>query len=233
MQDERNYVANIERAISKARLGAYRYPSDTSDLDAIARYLWNAALSETLYPSLQALEVTLRNSLHETISDQFTDTMWFAHRPPILHSMELDKVDAAKRELRSERKPLEPGRLVAELNFGFWTSLLDVRYERVLWPGLLKQAFPTMPRHIRTRHMLSKRLNSVRKLRNRVFHHESIYNASSPGLQTRHDQILEMIGWISPEMRDTVSLIERFPDVYAQGIAFYRHMLERHLGEHP
>jgi hypothetical protein len=53
-------------------------------------------------------------------------------------------VQAAIARLRRKGKPSVPGRVVAELTFGFWTNLLDVRYERrqILWPPLLEAAFP-------------------------------------------------------------------------------------------
>lgn len=232
-QDELNYVTNIERTVSAARLSVYRRPTDVGDLDAIARYLWNVALSEALYPALQTLEITLRNSLCDAITSHFIDPLWFDRQPPVLHQSELDKVAAAKRELLREKKPLEAGRIVAELNFGFWTSLLDRRYERILWPRFLKQVFPAMPRRIRTRHALSQRLNTVRKLRNRVFHHESIITSSIPDLHARHKQILEVIAWISPAMGDTIALMDRFPATHASGILPYRSMIELYLGKRP
>src|SRR5690348_14935852 len=110
MQDQRAYVAGLRQAISDVRLDAYRRPGDADDLDAVARYLWNIALSEALYPTLQALEITLRNSLHLAISKHFRNAMWFDRQPSLLHQLELDKVAAAKRELQQEHKPLEAGR---------------------------------------------------------------------------------------------------------------------------
>jgi hypothetical protein len=44
-----------------------------------------------------------------------------------LHEQEARKVDAARTALRNAGKPLETRRLVAELTFGFWTALFDVR----------------------------------------------------------------------------------------------------------
>lgn len=233
MQDQRAYVVGLRQAISDVRLDAYRRPGDADDLDAVARYLWNIALSEALYPTLQALEITLRNSLHLAISKHFRDVMWFDRQPSLLHQLELDKVAAAKRELQQEHKPLEAGRIVAELSFGFWTSLFDRRYERVLWPVLLKPAFPTMPRRIRTRHELSRRLNQVRRLRNRVFHHESILNWKNPDLQTQHAQIIEVISWMNQTMAVTIGFLDHFTAIYGGGPSAFRTKVEHYLGAQP
>ncbi len=232
MQDNR-YLTDLRRGISDARLNAYRRPDDVGSLDVIARYLWNIALSEALYPTLQALEVTLRNDLHTAISARFDDALWFDRKPPILDVIEVDKVAVAKRELYLEHKPLEAGRLVAALSFGFWTSLFDRRYERIFWPSLLRPAFPSMPRRIRTRQELSRRLNQIRRLRNRVFHHESILNWRNPDLLLQHTRILEIITWMNPAMGETIALMDRFTVIYADGVPYFRTKVEQYFKDHP
>lgn len=73
-----------------------------------------------------------------------------------------------------------------------------------------------MPRRLRTRANLAQRFNEVRKLRNRIFHHEPIWYWP---LKQKHERILEAIHWIEPAMVDLISTVDRFPDVYADGIA--------------
>ena len=124
-------------------------------------------------------------------------------------------------------KPIASGRVVAELQFGFWTSLLDVRYERKLWQRILKSAFPYMPGRIRTRHFLSGRFQNLRRLRNRVFHHEPLWNW--PNLMQRHNEAREALGWMCPEFRDLTDAIDRFPTVYNQGIPHYKQHLQAFL----
>lgn len=78
--------------------------------------------------------------------------------------------------LTRQHKALNPGRIIAELNFRFWTSMLDKRYEQVLRPQLIKTAFPYMQRKIRTRKVLSQQFHKIRQLRNRIFHHKPIWH---------------------------------------------------------
>ena len=105
---------------------------------------------------------------------------WFDDVEIIHHRHEVDALEKARTKLRRERKRPDVGRIIAELNFGFWTSLLDRRYEQVLWPAMIKQVFPHMPRRQRTRVNLVERFNEVRQLRHRIFHHESIWYWSLP-----------------------------------------------------
>ncbi len=149
------------------------------------------ALSESLYPVLQALEVTLRNSIHGAACHHFGRDDWYNDHHIIRHPNDVGALDKAKGILTRQHKALDSGRIIAELNFGFWTSLLDRRYEQVLWPQLIKAAFPHMPKRIRTRRVLSQRFHKVRQLRNRIFHHEPIWYWQD--LPQQHEQILECV----------------------------------------
>ncbi len=210
--------------------------------DVLARYLWNAALCEALYPSLQALEVALRNTVFSAGSAvyPFTGTpqpgqvpCWL-DAPGVLHADDARMVDSAKARLAAANKALEPGRLVAELTFGFWTALFDVRYEnsRILWPRLFSQKiFADGPRSKRSRKALSPLLNRVRHLRNRVFHHEPIWHWRD--LADQHSLAMDMIGWMSPELRRTIEAFDRFNAVRAAGLEPFREIVSRLAGPLP
>jgi hypothetical protein len=109
--------------------------------------------------------------------------------------------------------------VAAELSFGFWTSLFDVRYERsrTLWPRLLGHALLDRgsPRTVRTRTRLSPMLNRVRHLRNRVAHHEPVWHWRD--LHEQHALALDLLGWFSPSLREAVGAADRFSTVHRDG----------------
>lgn len=212
-----SFIQQLTQALSTERLGAYRshLPQQASELQLFARYAWNMALSESLYPSLQALEIALRNTIHHAASQHFNRSDWFNEPSALQHDHERDAIQKAKNTLSHQQKSQDASRIVAELSFGFWTSLLDRRYEQTLWPRLLQPAFPHMPRRLRTRAELSKRFHTVRQLRNRVFHHEPIWHWQD--LRQQHQQILEALGWIEPAIHDLVQTLDRFPSVHNSG----------------
>lgn len=168
------YVHAIRLALSNERLDAYGI--GRSDDEKIANYLWNLALCESMYPALYGLEVALRNAVFRAGAEAFSGVAtrdvpcWLDADPPLVHPADRPTLHAAKNRLRERGLPLEPGRLVAELRFGFWTSLFDVRYEqnKVLWPRLLSNRLlhPSSPRSVRSRKELSPLLNRMRLLRN-------------------------------------------------------------------
>lgn len=221
------YLEAMRHALSPARLGSYRYGND-DEVGVLSTYLWSMALCEALYPALHGLEVALRNSLFTAGERKFAGIRhrhvpcWLDADPPILAPEERGRVDEAKSRLRSRGKPLDAPHLVAELTFGFWTALFDVRYEhrQVLWPHMLAAVFPSIPPHLRKRKAISSRLNRVRLLRNRAFHHEPIWHWRD--LREQYDAIRELLQWISPPLDSTVALNDRFPDVLASGRLAYR-----------
>jgi hypothetical protein len=223
-------ISSLWRLVSAQRIGSYRRGTAGDDEEVLARYLWNIALCEALYPSLHFLEVGLRNVIFEAAAATYpvgtgaggAAGSWLEH-PGILHADEARVVRAARQRLSRRGKPCEAGGLVAELSFGFWTTLFDVRYEqdRVLWPRLFGQKiFAHAPRHARSRKALSPLLNRVRHLRNRAFHHEPIWHWSD--VTEQHALALDLLGWMSPDLRATVAAMDRFPRVHREGVGAFR-----------
>lgn len=221
-------IEQLTLALSRERLASYRGSSaqPASDASMLVRYAWNTMLSESLYPSLQMLEVGLRNTIHNAMTREFGREDWFDKPDLLRHHHDLDAIRSAKAALTRQRKSHDAFRVVAEVKFGFWTSLLDKRYERALWQKLLKTTFPHVPRSMRTRKVLSVRFNALRELRNRVFHHEPIWHWQD--LMQHHRDLIEAIGWINPVARDLVCELDRFPDTFSHGqISAERSVCER------
>jgi hypothetical protein len=217
------YVGAIATALSTERLDAYGI--GRAGDEKIANYLWNLALCEAMYPALHGLEVTVRNAVFRAGATAFSGIAtrhvpcWLDADPPLVHPADQPMLLAAKGRLRERGLALEPGRLVAELRFGFWTALFDVRYEhnKVLWPRLLGEGLldPLSPRSMRSRKHVSPLLNRMRLLRNRVFHHEPIWYWSN--LAQQHALALDLMGWFNPSLRATIEAGDRFRAVHTAG----------------
>ena len=74
--------------------------------------------------------------------------------------------------------PVVPGKVVAELHFGFWRYLLASKYYTALWVPALSAAFPHLPVRDRksasANRMVFDALGNLNKARNRVAHHEPV-----------------------------------------------------------
>lgn len=224
MRAQPSFYAELRSCISHDRLEAYRRTPTDGVSVLIARYLWNMALSEALYSPIQGLEIALRNSMHDAISHHVAADDWFDPRHHLLQKRELGKVAIAKSELARHGKPLDSGRIIAELTFGFWISLLDSPYDVPLWRHLLTTTFPHLPRRLLKRRILLHKLEPIRQLRNRAFHHEPLWYRSD--LSRRHMDMYDVMNWISPTLGATVKLVDRFPVVYQAGYKPLQQKLE-------
>ncbi len=208
MQQE--FLTDALRLISEPRLRAFR-GSSGSDEDALCRYLWNIALCEALYPTFQGLEVSYRNAVHGEIGKAMSKPEWLINDPAFLYESERLAIPAALEELKKQGKPATEPYLVAQLKFGFWTSLLDARYDRI-WHKIIKGVFPNMPRTIRTRAEASVRMNAVRRLRNAALHHHSIWHWRE--LHNDHLSARTWIAWIGASVAAMTEAVDRFPSVH-------------------
>ena len=216
-----DFFPSLTASISEARFSPYRIGSPPSESEAYAAYAWNIALCESLYPALNCLEISLRNSIHQAASTAFGNRFWFRTE---LMGREERAIQDLDTRFASTVNQLEPGDYIAECSFGFWVGLFRGVYEQAIWTSLLPAVFPHTPRRLRSRRGLYDRLDHIRRLRNRVFHHEPIWHWQ--GLEQQHQLILETIGWISPAMLAMTRLLDRFPSVYTRGAQPYATELE-------
>lgn len=198
-------LAELERTLSADRLAPYRALVGGDRKQAIRLYEQNTLLSESLYGILQALEVALRNTIHAQLASGYGQPEWWDILP--LEPEQTAMVRKAREALKREGKPSGDGRIVAELAFGFWTGLTSAKYE-TLWRGHLAKIVPRRPVQ---RVEFHDRLNTIRKLRNRVAHHEPILGRP---LKKDANQIFDTLSWLSPLtarwVRSNSSFEERF-----------------------
>ena len=183
-------VAKIERRISPERLGPYLLTANQDRRYALQLYQWNTTVSASLYGLLQGFEVVLRNTFHEILSGGFGSPDWYLLAP--LDAEGHRNIADAQERLMRDSKTSTPGRIVAELNFGFWVSLLRSRYSQTFWDKHLHKSFLAPPKRDTFYHALER----IRKLRNRVAHHEIIIGRN---LMDDYSTIYLYLNGICPE----------------------------------
>jgi hypothetical protein len=193
----------------------------------VTNYFWDVALAGALLPVLHGVELALRNSLHSELTKTYNDSMWF-YRPGVLEPGQLSQLATALRQLSDRRTQPTDGHIVAELNFGFWVSLISDPYQQRLWQpdgyALLRTVFPHA--HRLSRQDIHRRYNMIRRdLRNRVSHHEAIWDR--PNLLQEHAEIREAIKWISPEFERAIDPIDQFTTVLNNKTQFHTDLRQR------
>ena len=199
-------IRGMRAAMSDERFATYLRLAAGDRRRALQFYTRNVALGSAFHGPLQALEVTLRNAIHNAMT-QVHGTPWFENAP--LRASERDAVEKARQSLRREHKPHNPGRIVAEVNFGFWVALFAKKYDATLWRTVLHGLFGRE----RTRGRLHDQLDRLRTLRNRIAHHEPILHRV---LQADYDELLWLLGRLSPETAAWVAHHSRVSETLAQ-----------------
>ena len=202
----------LERLFSAGRLARFYQAAYQDTTEAAALYAGNIQLSESLYPSLAVVEVALRNAIHRQLSYLYQTPDWYQQlgRQPGLQGLQTS-LDKAQDYICERRETVSADKVVAELTFGFWATLFNRAYEQLLWKQL-RLAFPHLPKPERQRATVSAVVNTVRVLRNRVYHNEPI-GWQLPALQAQHQQILQLIGWLAPQLLQWLEPLDRFPQV--------------------
>lgn len=227
----------LKASFSEVRLESYRSDGQ-SDLDLVATYLWNVPLREALHPSLQAVEVALRNTMHSTIQrrhlqQRYPEELWFDHLDYFVPRYDKNRVrlspktiEDARRLYRNRGEEASVDQIISSTHLGFWTTMLSPASRPILWVPLgftmLREMFPHAS-HGQGGLEFSAywdAYDSIRRLRNRVSHYEKLSDRRD--LVEVHRRIYQCMGWINDDLPTVIASTDRFNEVHALGIEPYR-----------
>lgn len=205
---------DLEKHFSAARLGRYRHARRGDLTKAAADYSYNVLLSEAMVPMLNVLEIALRNGIHAHLSRLYRrDDWWEAWVGDRKFTWQNKELTKAKAKLTRRNEPQTADKILAELTFGFWSSLFNVQFQNVLWKDL-RLVFARCPKGQRQRHNISSALNQIRDLRNRIFHHEPLLWLT-PTLLAHHSLGVTVINWVDPQLGQWLGHHDRLPTTWA------------------
>jgi hypothetical protein len=189
---------NINELLSDTRLEGYKRGSGNDLAKILHRYNYNIELSNEFYPLLSIFEVAFRNSLHLSWAVHLQDTNWLCnYQKHPLASIESSKIQEAIEELNRKKKPIHENELIAELNLGFWVNLFDHRYLEIN-KKTIKSNFPNASNKERDIYRIKSELNDIRNLRNRIFHHEPIWDWNN--LNSFVNNLTKIIQWMNQDL---------------------------------
>lgn len=195
---------------------------------AITLYEWNLRLSGAVYECLHVFEVVLRNAMDEQIcvwnstqpsaqQGRRLSTEWLLEPARLLRRLvrdaELGKARSrARAAIRSQRRPLTHGDLLAQLSFGTWRFLLPDSDpgRQYLWTAALARAFPNLKRSSRD---LVDSVDGIYRLRNRVAHLEPLLHVHS--VRNQVDNMSRVLGEIDPDVQRWFAATERASQLLA------------------
>lgn len=213
----------LERWLSAPRLATYLSAAGQDRRLALELYEWNTAVSAAILHDLAHVEVAVRNAHDAALTTgappgaaHWTQqpTRYF---PPALKTAKDGSVhDANQRPreqvaaaIRAAGRSALPGKVIAELTFGFWRYLTISARETTLWLPYLRHGFVPGT----GRRAVDVPMDRLHLLRNRVAHHEPLLTAN---LDVRYMDTVTLAGRISPDLGAYVSAHSSWPAVVAQ-----------------
>lgn len=213
--------------LSQERLDVYLAATADRD-DALALYEWNCEASAAVFRDLSHLEVALRNAYNHAIEAVWPGTGHWTDNPNLIFAPlhrtrgrgaargSVD-VNTKNRQLLTEARdhaqgnaaqPPRPGKIVAELSFGFWRYLSSSAQEKTMWNPFLHNAFPTGT----DRRDVDDYVQGLHRLRNRVAHHEPLFTAN---LTAQHSKMIALATLIDPTLATYIGGRSTVPNLIA------------------
>ncbi|MCT7433413.1 Abi family protein [Aliarcobacter cryaerophilus] len=184
----------IKKYISTERFRSY---------SGIDEYLENLVFSKKAYIPLSILEISLKNSINELLTEKLGEN-WLENKD-FLTNDSLRKIEEAKKILYKRAELISKSKIIAELSFGFWVNLFKKRYEMKLRTKDIQKIFTNLPpkkEKMINREVIYKELNHIRNFRNRVFHYEKVINKDN--YNQIFDEIDEVLFYFDKELFDCV-----------------------------
>lgn len=167
-----NVIGKLERTLSKERLSPYLKQTKDNLEEALKLYTRNTLLSESFYPLIQGLEVCFRNCVHEHIKGEH-ELDWLISGKLQFQYIQEEQISQSLDKIRPKDHHNQIPKLIAELSFGFWTGILGKKYEE-LWRHHIRRVFQYSQVPL-IRKQVHSEFEEIRKLRNRIAHHEPIF----------------------------------------------------------
>lgn len=206
----------VTKWLSAARFAVYEGAAGGDRELALALYEWNTTASAAILHDLAHIEVGLRN-VYNTALETYAafGSHWtscgsqvFApeyrtkkHWDPVQRKQIKFRVDVNTKPRRNLEAAIEeaggaqaaPGKVIAQLMFGFWRYLSSSAHDVSLWRPYLHHAFPPGTARVD----VDVRVGQLHGLRNRVAHHEPLL---AENLSSRHNALIELANLIDPQL---------------------------------
>lgn len=205
-------VPAVCAVLSAPRMGTYLAAAGGDQTRAVELYGWNARISSALMLPAHFAEVSTRNAVDDALTAKY-GSLW-----PWNATFEQSLPDSggpafnARRNLRSVRAvERSTGKVIAELKFVFWQTMFTARHDQRLWNRQIAALFPHAdtdnPQQLRAR--IYDDLETIRRLRNRIAHHEPIF------ARDLADDLAKMVDLCRIRSAETARWVRTLEDVTA------------------
>lgn len=187
---------NIKNSLSHPRISTYEEESKDTE-HAFQLYCWNLQISSALLECISVCEVVIRNAAADSVKKVY-GADWFKNKAFLISLPEISRNQL--KNITNKKNYSSIDELIPDLPFSFWQSLFTKRFYNKLWQDQLCTILPNVS-HEEFREDLRKDLDRIRKLRNRIAHHEPIFNHN---LLAEYEVIIKIIGYRCQDTKNWV-----------------------------
>lgn len=217
----REQIQAIQAALSPARMSTYERaapPRGDDDPSALNLYVWNAQLSGAFMAPLHICEVVVRNAISDALEAKYGARWpWSAGFEQSLPDPRPPAYSPRRDIFNARRGAQTTGKVIPELKFAFWQQMFTRRHDDRVWSAHLTRVLPqidTVKSVRELRQELYHDLESIRRLRNRIAHHEPIF---SRNLTEDFERITRLIAYRSTATAEWMRAHQQVMDLLATG----------------
>ena len=180
----------------------------------------NLVISESLYFALSMFEVTLRDSINQSLVEHY-GIDWTFQGKVKYHSesirMNVDPQRSTYKKYNLSENALN-NKVVSDMNLHYWTNIIDP-INSELWKEIGNKS-------VFNKREIYRKADRLRKLRNRIAHLQSIVQSN---LRRRYDDCREIIGLLSQDRLAWCDSNCRFLKVHPGGTIIENNLLSPNL----
>lgn len=207
----------LDDMLGTPRFATYLTAVNGDVAEAEELYRWNTRLAGALHSQLSYFEVLYRNAVDRALQEwnnnqcghrewslqhQAAELLYNMFNRPMAQARRRAELELQHRERlgRSSHRSISHDDVLAQFTLGNWSNLLGeflpahTENAKLLWRECLHEAFPRMNNDDESRIFIGKRVESLRRLRNRVSHRENLLSTNVKG---RLNDMLAVLGAIN------------------------------------
>lgn len=180
-------IQAVKQSLSLPRIATYEAVLDAKGTlitprQALQLYAWNAQVSAAFLAPLHICEVVIRNAVADALEavygPQWPWSAGFTQSLPT-HQSGYSQINDL---MFARQANTTTGKVIPELKFAFWEKMFTARHDDRLWIPHLATIFQGLPPGPNSKKTIGKyrlaiynELTHIRALRNRIAHHEPIF----------------------------------------------------------
>jgi len=188
-------LEKIKIYLSEDRLNQYCSVANHNFKKALYLYQQDIKYCRKMYTALNLFEVILRNAINIQLTNDFGED-WFNNKKINFNSRQLELIKKVKFAIIEENKQPTNSNIITKLTFGFWCNLFNPQHDKILWRTSLCKIFNNIDK-LPKRGLIRKYLESLRGVRNRVSHCESIIKYP---IEKYYNNLLGILNWIDKDV---------------------------------